>query len=167
MVASVSTNTSVESTSDREIVVSRVFDASRELVWNAWTDPAQVVKWWGPNGFTTTIEEMDVRPGGTWNLIMHSPDGKDFPNRSVFLEVVEPERIVYSHRGGRKGDPQAQFEATWTFVEERNKTRLTSRMVFASAEQRDLVAKFYGAIEGGNQTLARLAQHLHDEQSAR
>src|SRR5580704_7290369 len=109
MVASASANTSVENTSDREIVVSRVFDAPRQLVWKAWTDPTQIVKWWGPNGFTTTIEEMDVRPGGSWKLIMHSPDGKDFPNRSVFLEVVEPERIVYSHGGGRRGDPEAQF----------------------------------------------------------
>ncbi len=152
-----------ESTADREIVISRVFDAPRELVWKAWTDPAQIVKWWGPNGFSTTIEVMDVRPGGTWNLIMHSPEGKDFPNRSVFLEVVKPERIVYSHGGGRKGDPEAQFEATWTFEELGGKTKLTNRMLFASAKQRDLVAKFYGAIEGGNQTLARLDQHLHSE----
>jgi uncharacterized protein YndB with AHSA1/START domain len=110
---------------------------------------------------------MDVRPGGVWKLIMHSPDGRDFPNRSVFLEVVEPERIVYSHGGGRKGDPEAQFEATWTFVEEAGGTRLTNRMVFASAAQRDLVAKTYGAVEGGNQTLARLADHLHSALSAR
>lgn len=155
-----------KNTSDREIVITRVFDAPRELVWKAWTDPGQIVKWWGPNGFTTTIEVMDVRPGGAWNLIMHSPDGKDFPNRSVFLEVVEPERIVYSHGGGRKGDPEAEFEATWTFVEEEGKTRLTNRMIFASAEQRDLVANFYRAIEGGNQTLARLAELLRSGQTA-
>ena len=89
-------------TSDREIVISRVFDAPRERVFEAMTDPKQVVKWWGPNGFTTTIHEMDVRPGGVWRHTMHGPDGTDYPNKSVFLEVVKPERIVYKHSGGKK-----------------------------------------------------------------
>src|SRR4051794_29231769 len=82
-------------TSDREIVFSRVFDAPRELVWKAWTEPHHVTKWWGPNGFTTTIHEMDVRTGGTWHHTMHGPDGTDYPNKSIFVEVVKPERIVY------------------------------------------------------------------------
>src|SRR3954471_663109 len=82
--------------SDREIVISRLFDAPRELVWAAWTDPQQVVQWWGPKGFTTTIHEMDVRPGGVMRHTMHGPDGTDYANKSVFKEVVKPERIVYS-----------------------------------------------------------------------
>jgi uncharacterized protein YndB with AHSA1/START domain len=146
--------------SDREIVISRVFDAPRELVWEAWTDPRQVVNWWGPQGFSTTIDEMDVRPGGAWRLTMHGPDGAEYPNKSIFIEVVKPERIVYSHGGGKKGAPGANFEATWTFEKQGNQTRLTIRMVFPSAEARDQVVKVYGAIEGGNQTLARLAEHL-------
>jgi uncharacterized protein YndB with AHSA1/START domain len=146
--------------SDREIVITRVFDAPRELIWDAWTDPKQVVQWWGPKGFSTTIHEMDVRPGGVWRHVMHGPDGSDYPNLSTFLEVVKPERIVYSHGGGRKGDPGAQFEATWTFEAEGNKTRLTLRMVFPSAAARDLVVKTYNAIEGGNQTLGRLGEQL-------
>jgi uncharacterized protein YndB with AHSA1/START domain len=149
-----------EETSDREIVITRVFDAPRDLVWEAWTDPQQVVKWWGPKGFTTTIEKMDVRPGGVWSHTMHGPDGADYPNRSVFLEVVERERIVYSHGGGRKGDPAAQFEATWTFEAQEAKTKVTLRMVFPSAAARELVVKTYNAIEGGNQTLGRLAEEL-------
>ena len=84
-------------TADREIVVSRVFDAPRELVWEAWTNPKHVANWWGPTGFSTTIEKMDVRPGGEWKHVMHGPDGTDYPNHSVFIEVVKPERIVYSH----------------------------------------------------------------------
>jgi uncharacterized protein YndB with AHSA1/START domain len=144
----------------REILITRVFDAPRELVWEAWTDPKQVVQWWGPTGFTTTIHEMDVRPGGVWRHTMRGPDGKEYPNHSVFLEVVKPERIVYSHGGGTKGSPGAQFEATWTFEAEGNKTKVTMRAVFPSAAARDLVVKTYNAIEGGNQTLGRLAEEL-------
>ena len=150
----------VEGSSDREIVITRVYDAPREVVWDAWTDPQQVVHWWGPKGFTTTIHEMDVRPGGVWRLTMHGPDGTDYPNHSAFVEVVKPERIVYSHGGGRKGGPGAQFEATWTFEAQEAKTKLTLRMVFPSAAARDLVVKTYNAIEGGNQTLGRLAEQL-------
>jgi uncharacterized protein YndB with AHSA1/START domain len=149
--------------SEREIVISRVFDAPRERVWNAWTDPKQVVKWWGPKRFTTTIEVMDVRPGGTWRHTMHGPDDLDYPNQSVFVEVVKPERIVYTHGGGRKGAPGAHFTATWTFEKvEGNKTRLTIHMLFDSTEARDLIVKEYGAIEGGKQTLGRLAELIEE-----
>jgi uncharacterized protein YndB with AHSA1/START domain len=155
------TNEPVESTADREIVMTRVFDAPRELVWQAMTDAKHVVHWWGPRGFSTTIEEMDVRPGGTWKHVMHGPDGADYPNKSIFKEVVKPERIVYSHGGGRKGKPGANFVATWTFeAVENGKTRLTMRSVFPSAADRDLIVKEYGAIEGAKQTFERLAEHL-------
>jgi uncharacterized protein YndB with AHSA1/START domain len=143
-----------------EIVIEREFDAPRELVWEAWTDPKHVVEWWGPDGFTTTIEKMDVRPGGVWKHVMHGPDGTDYPNQSTFTEVVKPERIVYSHGGGRKGGPGAQFVATWTFEALGRKTKVTICMVFASAEARDTVVREYGAIEGGRQTLGRLAAYL-------
>jgi uncharacterized protein YndB with AHSA1/START domain len=149
-----------EDTSTREIVLTRVFDAPRELIWNAWTDPKQVVQWWGPRGFTTTIHEMDVRPGGVWRHTMHGPDGTDYPNKGVFIEIVRPERIVYSNAGGKKGDPGAQFQATWTFEAQGDKTKLTLRMVFPTAAVRDHVIKVYGAVEGGKQTLERLAEHL-------
>lgn len=148
-------------TQDREIVITRVFDAPRELVWKAWTDSEHVVRWWGPKGFTTTIYEMDVRPGGVWRHTMHGPDGIDYPNESVFLEVVKPERIVYFHGGGKKGDPSdAQFQATWTFEAQGDKTLLTMRMFFPTAAARDHVVKKYGAIEGANQTLGRLEEYL-------
>ena len=147
-------------TADREIVISRLLNAPREMVWDAWTDPKQVVQWWGPRGFTTTIHEMDVRPGGVWWLTMHGPDGTDYPNKSVFIEVVKHERIVFSHGGGKKGGPGASFEATWTFEARGDKTLLTMRSVFASAAARDLIVKEYGAIEGGKQTLDRLEEQL-------
>ena len=148
-------------TAEWEIVITRVFDAPRELVWQAWTDPRHVVHWWGPTGFTTTIEKMDVRPGGVWKHVMHGPDGTDYPNSSVFKEVVKPERIVFSHGGGKAGGPGVHFTATWTFEAlSGNKTRVTIHMVFDSAMDRETVVREYGAIEGGNQTLGRLAEYL-------
>jgi uncharacterized protein YndB with AHSA1/START domain len=148
-------------TADREIVITRIFDAPRELAWQAMTDPAHVVQWWGPRGFTTTIEQMDVRPGGVWKYVMHGPDGTHYPNYSVFKEVTYPERMVYTHGGAREDGPEAAFLATWTFEAiEGNKTRLTMHSLFASAEARDMVVREYGAIEGGKQTLERLSEHL-------
>jgi uncharacterized protein YndB with AHSA1/START domain len=146
---------------DREIVIARVVSAPRELVWEALTRPEHVVHWWGPRGFTTETEVMDVRPGGVWKHTMIGPEGARYPNKSLFREVVPPERIVYSHGGAREGGPGANFVATWTFeAVGPRQTRVTIRMVFPSAEARDLVVREYGAIEGGEQTLARLDELL-------
>ena len=149
----------VTTPSDREIVLTRVFDAPRSLVFRAWTDPHQVVKWWGPRGFTTTTYAMDVKPGGVWRFIMHGPDGVDYKNRIVYHEVAEPERLVYRHTGDEDVEP-VRFEVTVTFVEKGGKTEVTLRMLFDSAEERENVVEKYGAIEGGKQTLDRLREHL-------
>jgi uncharacterized protein YndB with AHSA1/START domain len=154
------TNNAATSTADREIIITRTFDAPRELVWEAWTNPEHVAQWWGPDGFTTTIEVMDVRVGGVWKHVMHGPDGTDYPNKSRFTAVIKPERIEFSHGGGRKGDPAAQFDATWTFEALGARTRVTIYMLFPTPADRDRVVNVYGAIEGGKQTLARLADHL-------
>jgi uncharacterized protein YndB with AHSA1/START domain len=159
-------NSAQQPASDRDIVITRDFNAPRELVWLAMIDPQHLVHWWGPHGFTTTIEEMDVRPGGVWRLVMHGPDGVDYPNHSVFTEVIKPERIAFSHGGSREGGPDAKFEATWTFEAiEARKTRVTIRMIFPSSAERDQTVKEYGAIEGGKQTLERLAAHLEKMES--
>ncbi|MBI5094947.1 MAG: SRPBCC family protein [Candidatus Hydrogenedentes bacterium] len=147
------------STADREIVLTRVLDAPRELVWKAWTDPNHVAQWWGPNGFTNTIHEMDVRPGGVWRFIMHGPDGVDYPNRIVFIEVARPERLVYSH-GGDVPDGPVDFHVTVTFDDIVGKTNVTMRSIFPTAAARALVVEKYGAIEGGKQHLARLEEYL-------
>jgi uncharacterized protein YndB with AHSA1/START domain len=147
-------------TADREIVITRTFDAPRELVWKAWTNPKHLVNWWGPNGFTATIEKMDVRVGGVWKHVMHGPDGTDYPNKCTFTAIVKPERIEFSHGGGRKGDPAAQFDATWTFEALGKQTKVTMLLLFPSAADRDRVGKEYGAIEGGHQTLQHLADYL-------
>ena len=145
---------------DREIVFTRVFDAPREMVFDAWTDPQQVAQWWGPVGFTTAIQEMDVREGGVWRHVMHGPNGMDFPNQIVFTKVIRPELLAYAHSGGRKGDPGASFHTTVTFQAEGSKTLLTMRMVFEQADVREHVIREYRAVEGGMQTLERLAGHL-------
>jgi uncharacterized protein YndB with AHSA1/START domain len=125
------------------------------------TNPKHVVNWWGPRGFTTTIEEMDFRVGGVWKHVMHGPDGTDYPNKSIFKEIVAPEKIVFLHGGGREGGPGANFVATWTFdAIGKNKTKVAMRMVFTSVAARDVVVKEFGAIEGGRQTLERLAEYL-------
>jgi len=142
------------STADREIATTRVFDAPRDLVFDAWTDPQHVAQWWGPNGFTTTTHSMDVRPGGEWIFIMHSPDGTDYKNRIVYREVVRPERIVYDHVSG------PLFHATVLFEAEGDKTRLSMRMLFDTAELRNRVAEEFGAVEGLSQTLNHLEEHV-------
>jgi uncharacterized protein YndB with AHSA1/START domain len=147
-------------TAEREIVATRVFDASREIVFNMWIDPKHVAQWWGPKGFTNTIQEMNVRPGGVWRFIMHGPDGAGYKNKIVYTEIVKHDRLVYDHVSG------PQFHATVTFVEKRNKTEVTMRMLFDSAAQRDKVANDFGAIEGLNQMLNRLRQHLTKMESA-
>jgi uncharacterized protein YndB with AHSA1/START domain len=154
---------SVTDTSGREIRLSRVFDAPRSLVFDAWTDPDQVVRWWGPEGFRTTTLQMDVRPLGVWRFIMHGPDGVDFPNRIIFKEIVRPERLVYLHGTGIDEDGFEDFLVTVTFVDRKGKTELTMRSLFATAAGRDRVVRDYGALEGGKQHLARLAEYLAAE----
>lgn len=143
----------------RELVFSRAFDAPRDLVFEAWTTPEHVARWWGPRGFTTTITEMVVRPGGTWRLVMHGPDGVDYPNRIVFLEVVRPERLVYEHRP-EPGTEPVRFTVTVTFAERGGTTDVTMRMRFPSAAARAHVVRKYRADQGATQTLERLAEHL-------
>ena len=151
-----------ETASEREIVITRIIDAPRERVFEAMTDPKQVVKWWGPYGFSTTIHEMDVRPGGTWRFMMHSPDGVDYPNKIVYTEIVPPERIAYLH-GSDQEDDHGAFHASVTFVEQGNKNQLTLRIIFDSKEERDKKVAA-GAIEGGNSTLDRLEAFLSKDQ---
>lgn len=146
---------------DRELLFSRELRAPRELVFRAWTDPEQVGKWWGPRGFTTTTEVMEVRRGGEWRHIMHGPDGTDYPNRTVYVEVAPPERLVYTNGGGKPGESEANFQTTVRFESlASGGTRITMRMVFPTREMRDMVVKVYGAVEGAHQTLERLESHL-------
>lgn len=144
---------------DREIVLSRTFTAPRALVFEAYTDPQHLPKWWGPRGFTITTRSIDVRVGGAWVFVMHGPDGTDWPNRIVYREIARDERLVWEHDDGRDEDPH-RFHVTVTFEEPAGgKTKVTQRMLLATPEQRAYVVGF-GAIELGNQTLEKLGEHL-------
>lgn len=105
-------------TAEREISATRVFDAPRDLVWKMWTDRNHIINWWGPNGFTNTIHEMDVRPGGVWSLVMHGPDGRDYQNRFVYREIVKPERLVFviSFSDENRGVTRHPMAPVWPLV---------------------------------------------------
>lgn len=143
-----------------EILIQRTVKAPRALVWAAMTDPTQVVQWWGPTGFSTSIEEMDVRVGGHWKHTMVGPDGTRYPNKSIFQEVLPPERIVYKMGGGKEHGKGTNFVATWTFDDLPGGTQVTISMLFPTPEDRNFVVAEYGAVEGGKQTLGRLDAHL-------
>lgn len=144
---------------DREIVLSRVFDAPRELVFAAWTKEEHLTKWFGPKGFTTKTHECDLKTGGRWRFDMIAPDGTVYDNRMVFLEIKAPELLVLDH-GHDKDDDETRFRVTITFDEQSDKkTVLTMRQLHPTKEQRDATIGF-GAVEIGNTTIDKLAEHL-------
>lgn len=146
------------STSNREIVLTRAFDAPRDRVFRAYTEPEHLMQWYGPNGFSLTIHEIDVRPGGMWRFMMHGPDGIDYPNRIVYTRVIRPELLEFDH-GGDSEEDFPQFHVTVTFADVGGKTEVTSRLVFPTPEACQKT-KDFGAIELGNQTFSRLAEYL-------
>jgi len=145
-------------TADREIVVSRVIGAPRELVFEAFTEVRHLSQWWGPEGFTTTTHAFEFRVGGEWEFVMHGPDGTDYEDLITWTEIAPPERIALLH-GGFRGDPNA-FTSLITFAAEGAATRIEMRTVFSTREQRDEAVERYRAIEGARQTLDHLAAYV-------
>lgn len=143
---------------DREIVVSRVIDAPRELVFEAFTEVRHLSGWWGPNGFTTTTRSFEFREGGEWHFVMHGPDGTDYAEWIRWMRIAPPERIELLH-GEFRDDPNA-FESVLTFAPEGAATRLEMRTVFPTKELRAEAVEKYHAIEGGRQTLGNLAAYV-------
>jgi len=144
---------------DREIVLSRVYEAPRELVFAAWTKEEHLTKWFGPKGFTTKTHECDVRVGGRWRFDMIGPDGTVYDNRMVYLEIKAPELLVVDH-GHDKDDDETRFRVTITFDEQSDKkTVVTLRQLHPTKAQRDAGVGF-GAVEIGYTTLDKLAEHL-------
>jgi uncharacterized protein YndB with AHSA1/START domain len=144
---------------DREIVLVRVLDAGRDAVFAAWADADAFCQWFGPEGFTCTVREMDVRPGGRARFDMTSGDGTVFTNRFEYLDVVPGERLVLDHSSDVDDDP-TRFRVTITFDEQADgKTVLTLRQLHPSAERRHAAIGF-GAVELGLQTMDKLARHL-------
>jgi uncharacterized protein YndB with AHSA1/START domain len=145
-------------TADREIAISRVIDAPRELVFDAFTQVRHLSQWWGPEGFTTTTRAFEFRAGGEWVFVMHGPDGTDYQEWISWTEIAPPERIAMLH-GERRDDPNA-FESVLTFEPEGASTRIEMRTLFLTKEQRDEAVEKYHAIEGGRQTLSNLAAYV-------
>ena len=144
---------------EREIVLSRVFDAPRELVFKVWTGAEHVGKWFGPKGYTCTTHSIDVRVGGRWRFDLRAPDGTVYSNRMEYLEIVPNQRIVADHGRDLDNDPQ-RFRVTVTFDEQSDKkTVVTMRQMLPTKEDRAVKIGF-GAVELGYQTLDKLAEYL-------
>src|SRR5687767_6617272 len=152
-------NTSTSDIAARQVTIIRTVNAPRDLVFAVWTQPEHLIHWWGPEGFTNTFIETDIRAGGSWRYVMHGPDGTDYPNLMSFTDVTSPERITYVHGTGEDPDPHA-FEGAVTFEDEGGRTRITMQSTFPTAEARDFVVQNFRAIEGGNQTLDKLTAYL-------
>ena len=147
-------------TAERELTISRLLNAPRELVWEVWTKAEHIKNWWGPTGFTNTIFSMEVKPGGVWDFIMHGPDGTDYKNKSIYKEIIKPERIVFEH-------VSPKFIATITFEEKNGKTLLTWNMLFETKEQFEKVVKTFKADEGLKQNVVKLEDYLQAQFSIR
>jgi uncharacterized protein YndB with AHSA1/START domain len=145
---------------DQELVLTRMFDAPRELVFKAWTDPKCVAQWWRPRGFTNPVCELDVRPGGAIRIHMRGPDGTVYPMTGVYQEVVEPERIVFTSAPlDAEGNALFELLTTVTFAEQGGKTKqiLRARVIKRTAQ----AAQYLKGMEAGwTQSLEYLAECL-------
>jgi uncharacterized protein YndB with AHSA1/START domain len=144
------------------IHIRRVYNASVKRVWDAWVLPEQVGEWWGPRGFTLTTRAKDVRVGGTWNYVMHGPDGVDYENRTTFLEVVPYEKLVYDHGANEEQGPM--FRVSVTFTETDGKTTMDMQMILPTPEDAKRTRGFVKQA-GGNATWDRLGEFLEKRAS--
>lgn len=152
-------NEAVNEVTGNEIIMSRLLNAPRELVWEVFTDPKHLANWWGPFGFTITTHHMEMAVGKNWHLTMHGPDGTNYPNLVVYSEVVKPEKLVFKNT--LPDDPEKVFHVTTiTFKEEGNKTRVRFVMSFPNLDELKAIDAEYGAVEGGMQTLSRMEEYL-------
>lgn len=133
------TTTHQPTTSDRELVLTRIIDAPREKVFRAWTEPELLKQWFAPLPWTTPVAETDVRPGGSSLIVMRSPDGNEFPNRGVYLEVVAPERLVFTdaYTGAWEPSEKPFMTVILTFEDEGGKTKYTARARHWTVADRD------------------------------
>ncbi len=143
-----------------EIQITRIYDAPVKAVWDAWTDPKKVAKWWGPRGFSITTHSKDLKPGGHWAYTMHGPDGVNYENKTIYHEVEKHSRLVYDHGGNDDRPPL--FRVTVTFEENKNKTTMVMTMALATPEAAEETKKFIKQASG-NSTWDRLAEYLSDE----
>jgi uncharacterized protein YndB with AHSA1/START domain len=150
--------------SSNEIRITRVYDAPVRAVWDAWTVPEQVAKWWGPRGFTLTTHSKDLRSGGHWRYTMHGPDGVDYPNIATYHLVELHRKLVYDH--GATDDRPALFHVTATFSEADGRTTMDLVFALPSPEAAAQIAQHIKQA-GGNATWDRLAEHLEESSTGR
>lgn len=143
---------------ERELVVERLIDAPIQLVWKACTDAKHIVHWWGPEGWTCDTAEIDISEGGVWRFTMNGPDGLAFKNRLRFKTIRPYDLIAFVHDDDGVGKIAA-FDSTFTLSEQGEKTLVTIRNVFKSAEIKQAMEKF-GAVEGGQSTLGCLEEYV-------
>jgi uncharacterized protein YndB with AHSA1/START domain len=144
---------------ENQVVYTRVFAAPRDLVFEAWTRPEHVRRWWGQRRFTVTVCEIDLRAGGAYRFVHRGPDGNDYPFKGVYREIVPPERLVYTQIFDVPGPSDHELLVTATFDERDGRTLLTGRLLFDSVEDR-VAAMETGMAQGMAETLDRLEEHL-------
>lgn len=154
---------------ERRLTIVRDFAAPRELVWRAFTEPYHLSRWWGPKGYTNPVCEVDLRVGGSWHNVMRSPDGRELPVDSVYLEVRPPERLVYRNKapdGPAFGDnPPPSFVRVISFEDIGGRTRVTLEAYFDTAAQKDTVVR-RGFATGTEESFVKLDGWLAEEQAA-
>ena len=144
---------------EKELITTRVFEAPRELVFDAWMDPEHLTNWFGPEGFTITTKRWSAQPGGEWEFTMHDPDGTDYANLIRFIKIDRPEPIEYLQMEDESTKDDA-FHVVVSFSEVNGKTKLVMHMRFRDKEYLDHVINEYGALEGQKQTFDRLTEYL-------
>lgn len=144
------------------LVFVSVYDAPASLIYDAWTDPEHLARWWGPKGFTTTTNEMRVQVGGIWDYIMYAPDGCAYPSKAVYTVTNRPTQLCFSNTGGDAVQQHLTCDFMVNFEETNNRTHLTLEMQFNSQQALDLARKF-GAELGGRETLRRLGRVIQDD----
>lgn len=142
-----------DNTENRELRIQKIIDAPVEKVWEAWTNPEHLVSWWAPNGFTTTIHKMNVAEGEEWLMTLQGPDGKNYPNKSIFRKVIPFKKIVYEHFN-------PSFIATAVFEPKDNKTLMELALLFDTTELFEIVVKTFKADEGLKQNVEKLENYL-------
>jgi len=145
---------------EREVTITRVYDAPRRVVFQAWIDPKHLQRWWGPKSFTNPVCEVDARIGGAWRIVMRAPNGEEYPAVGIYQEIVEPERLVFTNNAiDKNGNIIIEGFTTVTFAEENGKTKLTlqtrgvARVPYAAAYLQGMEA-------GWTQSLQRLAEEI-------
>ncbi len=144
----------IHSADNRQITLTRLINAPRELLFQVFTDADHHANWHCPDGFTITTHNADIRVGGTLRYTMHGPDGTDYVNRHTYHEITPHSRITYTH-GGEDDDAEHDFEVTITFDEKDGKTLVTNNLLLKTVDQYNFSIGF-GAVELGNQTMAKL-----------